>query len=143
MDKSSGSLRSAFRYEVRLDDYLGRAWATAILAALILAAIACLKNGQLDPKYLAPPDGWQAKDPAGNLYMETWANILVNAMQAGFSLWGAVLVFLGIFRGLTAHKFVLGCFTLGGAFIGFAYFLPSSAQILLKMLIERYPVLVQ
>ena len=148
MPKAPESLRSAFRHEVRPDDYLGRVWATATIVALILAAMASWKHGQFDTTGVLPsgliPDGrWTAHDPAGGLYVETWATILVNSMQAGFGLWGAVLIVIGFFRIFTAHKYVFACFSLGAAFIGFAFVLPSMTQALLKIAVEHYPLLVQ
>ncbi len=143
MNKPGNSLRLTFRHETRPDVFLGRVWVTFWVAALLWSAISCFKEGSLEPAYLIPmPAGtWHNTDPSGNLYVETWATILVNSMQAGFGLWGAVLIFSGVYRAVTTHKSFISCFSLGGAFLGFTYFLPIWAPSLLKIVVERYPFL--
>lgn len=65
VDRSPGSLKSAFRFEVRPDVYLGRVWGTAVVAVLALSAIYAYKGGSFDPALVEPLDGWHARDPAG------------------------------------------------------------------------------
>lgn len=141
--KLTEGLRMAFRHEVRFDDYMLRVWVTSVLAGAVVAYLVASRGGQFDLNIILPSGGvWHARDPQGALYIETWGTILVNAMQVGFGLWGAVLIFLGSYRAFTAHKFVFGCFSLGIAFVGFALVLPSWTQILLNMIVERCPMLV-
>lgn len=144
MDKKS-DLRLTFRHEVRPDVFLGRAWATFWVALLVWSAIFCWRNGSVDPSFLLPmPAGtWHARDPAGALYIETWATILVFSLQAGFGVWGAVLIAAGFYRLVTTKKAFASCFSLGGALLGFTWFLPSWGPPLLKMIVERYPSLAQ
>ena len=141
--KLTEGLKMAFRNEVRFDDYLNRVWITSALASLLFAYLAGTRSGAFELSNLIPSGAWQGHDPTGVLYMETWSTILVDALQAGFGLWGAVLIFLGVFRACTAHKFVFGCFSIGIAFIGFVLVLPSWTQTLLGMIIERCPILVK
>jgi len=142
--KATESLRAAFKHEVRPADYLLRVWATSIIAAGYFAYSAATSHGQFDFAFLFPTTGtWQGHDPSGALYMETWGTVLVNSLQAGFALWGAALIFLGLYRVFTSHKYVFACFYLGIAFLGFTLVLPNWTQILLGMLIEKCPVLVQ
>ncbi len=141
--KSTETLRQAFRHEIHPQEYLLRVWITAIVAGGIFAYFTASKNGTFELSLLIPPGGvWKGHDPSGGLYMETWGTLLVNGLQAGFGLWGGILIFLGVFRACTAHKFVFACFYLGIAFIGFALMLPNWTQILLNMLIEKCPALV-
>ena len=144
MTKQDNSLRLTFRHETRPDVYLGRVWLTFWIALPVWAAVFSYKQGGLDPAYLIPfPVGtWHPSDPAGGLYVETWASILVDALQAGFGLWGAILIFSGVYRAVTTRKAFISCFSLGGAFMGFTYFLPTWAPMLLKMIVDHYPFLV-
>ena len=135
-------MKSAFRFEVRPDVYLGRVWATAVVVAIALAAIYACKGGSFDPALVVPLDGWHARDPAGALYVDTWAAIFSDAVQVGFGLWSVVLLVLGLYRLVASRKFVVTCFSLGGAFAGVAFFIPSWTAILAKFLVERYPFLV-
>ena len=137
------ALRAAFKHEVRPDDYLLRVWATSIVAGGYFAYTAAQRAGQFDLNILIPQGGWHGVDSYGALYINTWGNILVNALQAGFCLWGGVLFFLGVYRLFTADKYVFACFSLAIAFFGFTYFLPVWVEILLRLLIEKCPVLVQ
>lgn len=142
--KAAGALKDAFKHEVRPQDYLLNVWLTAIVAAVPFSYFAANGSGNFELSMLIPLGGiWQGHDPAGGLYLETWGSILVNSLQAGFGLWGAVLIFLGVFRVFTSHKYVFACFYLGIAFLGFALVLPNWTQILLGMLIEKCPILVQ
>lgn len=141
--KAKGALRAAFKHEVRPDDYLLRVWATSIIAGGYFAYTAATRLGQFELNLLIPSGGWHGVDPAGGLYMSTWGNILVNSLQAGLSLWGGFLFFLGVYRVFTSHKYVFACFSLAIAFFGFAFFLPSWTECLLQMLIEKCPILVQ
>jgi len=142
MTKSSGSLKSSFRHEVRPDLYLGRVSTTVLLAVIALAAVYCFHNGQFDTKFVIPPAGeFKARDPAGGLYVDTWMAIAADAVQVGFGLWGGILVLMGLYKILFARRFVLTAFTLGGAFLGMTYFLPFWTPSLLKWLIEKYPIL--
>lgn len=145
MSKPGSSLRTTFSYEVHPDVYIGRAWATCWLAALVLAALAAYKNGVLDAAYLVPlPFGtWQTHDPGGGLFIETWATIAVNALQFGFGIWGAVLIFTGVYRAATTRKAFMFCLTLGAAFLAFTYFLPIWTPPALKFATDQYPFLVQ
>lgn len=148
-DKSSQSesnkaLKLAFKHEVHPQEYLLRVWLTAVLASGYFIYSTCTKSGPFDLSLLIPMGGvWQGHDPTGALYVETWSNILVDSLQTGFALWGAVLLFLGIFRILTSHKYVFACFYLGIAFLGFVLVLPNWTQILMNMLIDKCPLLVQ
>lgn len=141
--KVTEGLRLAFKHEVRLDDYLLKVWVTSILAGLVFAYLAGTRSGAFNLANLMPMGGWQGHDPSGVLYMETWSTVLVDAMQAGFGLWGGILIFLGVYRAASSHQFVFGCFSLGIAFIGFVLVLPGWTQTLLGMIIERCPFLVQ
>jgi hypothetical protein len=141
---ASKSLKLAFKHEVAPKEYLFRVWVTAVIAGGYFAYAAAARSGHFDLSFLLPMGGsWQAHDPGGVLYMETWSTILVDSLQTGFALWGGVLVFLGIFRIFTSHKYVFACFYLGIAFLGFMLVLPSWTQSLLNMLIEKCPVLAQ
>ncbi len=142
--EAAKSLRLAFKHEVRPEKYLFRVWITAIIAGGYFSYVAASKFGQYDLSLLIPLTGrWQGHDPAGGLYMETWSTILVDSLQTGFAIWAAVLILLGVFRIFTSHKYVFACFYLGIAFFGFALGLPNWTQVLLNMLIERCPLLVQ
>lgn len=142
--KSSESLKAAFKHEVRPEDYLFRVWVTAVIAGAFFGYNIASRSGKFELSLLVPLGGsWQGHDPYGGIYMETWGNILANALQAGLVLWGAVLFFLGFYRIFTSHKYVWACFYLGMAFLGFAYMLPSWTETLLRMLIEKCPMLVQ
>jgi hypothetical protein len=141
--KAKEALRAAFKHEVRPDDYLLRVWATSILAAGYFAYTTATRSGQFDFNLLIPSGGWHGIDPYGGLYLNTWGNILVNALQAGFCVWGGFLFFLGVYRVFTSHKYVFACFSLATAFFGFAFFLPNWTEVLLRMLIEKCPILVQ
>ncbi len=130
---------------MRPDVFIGRAWLTFWVALIVWSGITVFRNGQVQAAYLVPmPLGtWQVHDPAGGLYVETWATILVDSLQAGFGLWGVILLITGVWRAITTHKAFISCFSLGGAFLGFTYFLPSWAPVLLKLVVEHYPVLAQ
>lgn len=142
--KAAGALRAAFKHEVRPEEYLFRVWVTAIIVGAFIAYYTASKSGQFELSLLVPLGGvWNGHDPSGGLYMQTWGDILANALQAGFALWGAALLFLGFFRIFSAHKYVFACFYLGIAFLGFAWMLPGWTEILLRMLIEKCPILVQ
>lgn len=141
--KANVALKSAFKHEVRPADYMFRVWATAIVAGGYFAYMAATKSGQFDISLLLPMGGsWQSHDHTGGLYVETWSTIVVDGLQAGLALWASVLIFLGVYRAVTAHKYVFACFYLGCAFFGFAYVLPNWTQILMNMLIEKCPLLV-
>ncbi len=142
--KNADTLKQAFRHEVHPQEYLFRVWVTSIIAAGLFAYLVASKGGHFDLSLVLPMGAsWSGHDPSGGLYMETWGNILVNSLQVGFGFWGSVLIFLGVFRACTAHKFVFACFYLGIAFIGFTLMMPSWTQILLNMLIEKCPALVR
>lgn len=142
MTKASGSLKSAFRHEVRPEVYLGRVSTTALLAVIALAAVYCFHNGQFDTKFVIPPAGeFKPRDPGGGLYVDTWMAIAADAAQVGFGLWGGILVLMGIYKLFSARRFVLTAFTLGGAFLGMTYFIPFWTPTLLKWLVEKYPML--
>jgi len=141
--KSTGSLRHTFQHGVRPDDYLGRAWLTTIVAAIGFAAYTAYRGGQFDLSVVMPAGGWHPRDPYGTLYVETWATILVDGLQAGFGLWGAVLIFLGVYKLVSVPKFLFTYFSLGGAFVAFAFFLPSWTVPLLKLACQHYPFLTQ
>ncbi len=142
MKKSPDSLKSAFRHEVRPDVYLGRVSTTAMLAVIALAAVYSFHDGQFDTKFVIPPGGdFKPRDPAGGLYVKTWMDIAADSLQAGFGLWGVVLVLMGLYKALFARRFVLTAFTLGGAFLGMTYFIPFWTPPLLKWLMEKYPIL--
>ncbi len=142
--KATESLKLAFKHEVRPQDYLLRVWVTAIVAAGFFAYGFASRQGHFDAALLLPLDGsWHSFDPAGGLYLETWGSILANSLQAGFIVWGGVLLFLGVWRAFNKHKYVFACFSIGISFVGFAMVLPSWTEILLKMLIEKCPFLVQ
>ncbi len=145
MSKPDRSLRLTFRHEVRPDVYIERAWLTALIVAVVWAALTVYKNGQVQMEYLLPlPFGtWHTCDPVGALYVESWTTILVNSLQAGFGIWGVVLMISGLHRAVTTQKAFLFCFSLGGAFLGFTWLLPSGALSLLKILVEQYPILCQ
>jgi hypothetical protein len=143
-NEATRSLKLAFKHEVRPEDYLFKVWLTALAAAVYLIYATSTKSGNFDLSSIMPAGGtWQSHDPAGGLYLETWSTILVNCLQAGFALWGAILLFLGLFRVFSNHKYVFACFYLGCAFLGFALVLPNWTQTLLNMLIEKCPLLVQ
>lgn len=141
--KSPESLRAAFKHEVRPEEYLFRVWLTALIVGVYFAYTTATQNSQFQLAILIPFDGWHAHDPTGALYIETWGNILVNSLQFGFGIWGAVLIFLGCYRAFTSHKYVFACFYLGIAFLGFVLVLPNWTEVLLRMLAEKCPVLVQ
>ena len=143
MNRPGSSLRLTFRHEVRPDVYIGWAWATFWVAVLVWAGVFSYKDGVFDLSCIVPvPLGtWHSHDPAGGLYIETWATILVDSMQAGFGIWGVVLILSGLYRAVTTQKAFISCFSLGGAFLGFAWFLPSWARPLLKMVADHYPFL--
>ncbi|CAM6002449.1 unnamed protein product [Sphagnum balticum] len=141
--EANKALKSAFKHEVRPQDYLLRVWITSILAGAYFAYVAATKNGSFDINTLVPLGGWHGHDANGGLYMETWASILADSLQAGYALWGAALIFLGVFRIVTEHKYVFACFWLGIMFIGLVVALPGWIQILLNMLIDKCPILVQ
>lgn len=141
--KLTAGLRMAFRHEIRFDDYLMRVWVTALIVGCSMSIIGTLRNGQIDFSLLLPFNGWHARNNDGVLYVELWANILGNSLQAGFALWGSVLLFLGSYRAFTAHKFVFGCFSLSIAFIGFAMAVPSWLQQLLILIVDKCPYLIQ
>ncbi|MBX9690453.1 MAG: hypothetical protein K2X27_27305 [Candidatus Obscuribacterales bacterium] len=142
-NKATVSLKQAFKHELRPSEYLFRVWLTSILSGAYFAYSSASVSGQFDAKLLIPFGGWHAHNPSGGLYMETWGTILVDSLQAGFGLWGAVLIFLGLYRVFSAHKYVFACFYLGIAFLGFVLVLPNWTQILLGMLVEKCPLLVQ
>lgn len=137
------ALRAAFKHEVRPDDYLLRVWITSTIAGVYFGYTSATRSGPFDLNLLIPMGGWHGVDPSGVLYMDTWGNMLVNGLQTGFCIWGSFLFFLGVYRVFTSHKYVFACFSLAIAFLGFAYILPSWTETLLRMLIEKCPVLVQ
>lgn len=140
--KAAVSLKAAFKYELRPADYFLRVWLTALVAGAFLVYQACSRQGQFDLSFIFPPSGqWQARDHFGGLYLETWANIIVNAWQTGLIIWASVLLFLGLYRLMTSHKHVFACFYLGLFFLGFAHFLPGWVELFLRMLIQKCPAL--
>lgn len=141
--KATESLKAAFKHEVRPADYLLKVWLTALLVGAYFGYLSASRQGSFQAELLFPLDfTWHPRDPLGTLYMETWAGILVNGLQAGFVFWGSVLIFLGVFRAFNAHKYVFACFYLGIAFIGLSLVLPSWIETILRMLIEKCPALV-
>jgi len=141
--EANKALKSAFKHEVRPQDYLLRVWITSILAGGYFAYNTATRTAAFDINLVIPLGGWHGHDPSGGVYMETWASILVDSLQAGYALWGAALIFLGVYRIVTAHKYVFACFYLGIAFFGFVLVLPGWTQTLLNMLIDKCPLLVQ
>ncbi|MBY0547783.1 MAG: hypothetical protein K2W95_10845 [Candidatus Obscuribacterales bacterium] len=136
------ALRQAFKNEVRPDEFMGKITVTAVVALLVLSGLATCPQGQFDLINLMPTGNWISRTPAGGLYIELWATILVNAYQFAFFLWGIVLFGMLIKRILTSNKYIYGCLFLSIMFIGIALALPSCVQSLLQIVIERYPNLV-
>lgn len=139
--ESLGSLRMAFIDEIRPAEYMGRIIMTSAVVAFVLAANICLVEGQFHLDYVFPAQLGLARDPRGVLYLETWANLIVNAFQAGFILWSIVLLVLGIKRILASHKYVWGFFFLSFAFAGFALSMPNLAELIVAMIVEKFPQL--
>jgi hypothetical protein len=137
------SLRSAFVYDVRPDAYLSNVAWTSVLTALVMAGMLVWHNESIMPLYLVPFDGWHARNPDGQLYVELWANIIANALQIGFGFWAAILFLLGLGRLLFARKFVQTCFTLGAAFLVACAVSGLLTQIVFQWLTEKYPILLK
>lgn len=138
---SMHSMRSAFQNEVRPGVYLSRALTSAVLIALGMAGLAGFKQGAFHLEFLAPMQGWFARDPAGSLYIETWATILVNALMLSFGFWGAWLVLIGLVKIPLSKRFVPTCFTLGGTFLVLSYVVAPLVQVLCQILVQHYPLL--
>lgn len=138
-EKSIHTMRTAFQNEVRPNVYFGRVMGTAAVIALGMIGLHCFHQGKLHPEFIAPLNGWYSRDPAGVLYIETWATIFVNALMIGFGFWGGWLVLVGIVKVPLVKRFVPTCFTLGGAFLVMAYILPQLVQVLTQMLASAYP----
>lgn len=139
----TSSLRQAFKNEVRPDEFMGKVTITAVVALLVLSGLAACPQGQFDLTNLMPAGStWISRTPAGGLYIELWATILVNAYQFAFFLWGIILFGMLIKRILTSNKYIFGCLFLAIMFVGIALALPSCVQSLLQIVIERYPNLV-
>lgn len=137
--KSMHSLRTAFQNEVRPREYLGRAIGIGFLVVLAMAGMHAFKQGAFHPEFLAPLQGWFPRDPAGNLYIETWGTFLVNGISIGFGIIGAWLVLVGIVKIPLAKRFVPTCFTLGGALLVLAYIATPLVQTLLQIAVQYYP----
>ena len=138
----SESLRQAFKDEIKLNDYLCLVWYTTIVAVVALCTLKVWHAGDWSLAYLAPLDGhWHSRDIAGNFYVESWATILINAIQFGLGLWGFILLAQALKRILTLNRFFFGCLSVGLTFCGFAYYLPGMTQPLIQMLVDRMPFL--
>lgn len=136
-------LRSAFKDELNLSEYLRRIGWTASLTGLIMCCQLAYHNGQIDLMSLYPADlHWHTCDAAGNFYVDTWSTVLVNSFRVALGIWGAWLLVLGAKRVLTAHKYFFGCFSLGLTFCCFAWALPLMSQPLLQVLVDKMPFLV-
>lgn len=138
----TNSLKQAFRNEVRPDEFMARVTVTAVVAVLVLSGMAACPQGQFGLNNLMPVGNWISRTPAGGLYLELWATILVNGYQFAFFLWGLVLFGMVIKRILTNNKYIFGCLFMSITFIGIALALPSCVQSLLQIVTERYPNLV-
>lgn len=138
------SLKMAFRDEVRPNDFMGRVWLTAIVVWLALSGMAiCPDGSRVVIGNVVPMGDWHPLNPSGQLYVEVWSTILVNANQIAFGLWGGVLLLMGVKRLVTGNKYVFGCFFLGIAFIGIACALPSCVQAILQIVVQKFPALMQ
>jgi hypothetical protein len=137
--KPATSLRTAFTYDVRPDEYAARVSSTTTVAAIVIIAIYGWSNGSFHPEVIAPLNGWRSHDPSGALYIETWSSILSDAAQIGFGLWGGVLLLTGLWRLAREGKFAPIYFSLGVAFVGMAVILPSLFPILTQWLVSKYP----
>ena len=141
MSRKPSALRTAFQFEVRPDVYAGRIWSTAIIVGLGLIAIYCFKDGNFDLKLVVPLGKFVARNPEGVLYIERWQAILTDSLQIGFGLWGAELLLRAVYRVAREFKFTPEAFSLGIAFLTFAYFVPALLQALVPLVIQHYPVL--
>jgi hypothetical protein len=139
--RKTGTLRSAFQFEVRPDVYAGRIWSTAIIGGLVLIGIYCYKDGNFDLKMVAPMAQFSPRNPEGVLYIERWQAILSDSLQIGFGLWGAELLGRALYRVAREFKFTPEAFSLGIAFLTFAYFAPALLQALVPLVTEHYPIL--
>jgi hypothetical protein len=141
MPRKTEALRSAFQFEVRPDVYAGRIWTTAIIVGLGLVAIYCFKDGNVDLKFVAPVGGFTPRNPEGVLYVERWQAILTDSLQIGFGLWGVELLVRSVYRLAREFKFAPAGFSLGIAFLTFAYFVPALLQALVPLVTDHYPFL--
>jgi hypothetical protein len=136
-----GSLRKAFIYDVRPDAYLTNAWWTAVLFTLGLFAYAAYRPGAVDPSLAMPVSGWHTRNPEGVLYVELWANIVANAIQASFGFWGGWLFLLGLGRIVFSRTYVKTCFSLGAAFVVVAVATPYLVAALTNLIADKFPTL--
>jgi hypothetical protein len=133
------SLRTAFQNEVRPGEYFSRALLLALLVAIGMAGMTAFNQGAWHLEFLMPRQGWFPRDPAGNLYVETWATILVNGLIIGFGFFGGWLILVGLVKIPLAKRFVPTCFTLGGALLVLAFMSAPLVQTLLQIAVQHYP----